>query len=361
MDYNRLALIIKGSGIPLGTSAHGAAWCLAALHPAHPVYGLSSIPDNNCVSSCMVNFKSQYSISAPAGTTNAWSFEAAVLPNVWTWLVTTKTNDAAVPVVSPVNYSNNQIVSAVNWRNLVTAARLAYLGVTIFVDTPALADQGTLVASQVQQNWVVNYNTAQPYLSTYAAATVTYDNLINLPGTVSWVAREGAYLPLRLINSNFMWREQATQFSYAGVIVGGAATGATPQCLDSLIGVVSIKNLSPLASLRITIRMGVQCQSPPASVYSPFLSSPLPGDSDAIKAYFAVSAQMSDAYPSSYNDWGTLWSVIKKIAGPILKGAIGAIPKVGPALIPVVEGVSQLIKDRRVKRKSNGNGNGNGK
>lgn len=357
MQPAKLKKIINNNGIPLGSSAQGEAWSLAALHPAHPVSSLSGIPDDNCVPSAVVEFRSTYSLGAPAGTSNAWAFSGAFIPNVIIYGFTTRTNDAPTPVITPLNIVNTQVISSNDWRNLVSAARLCYYGVTIFVDTPALADQGTLVATQLQQNWTISYNIGPPIPANYAAAPVTYANLVNLPGAVTWVAREGLYFPVRLSNPAFIWKEQATQYVYGGVLVGGANTISVPQCLDSLISVASIQNLSPLASIRITIRMGVQVQVPPQSPYSPFIRMSPPADRIAVDAYFAISSRLNDAYPASYNDWNALWNVIKKV-GSFLRPAVQAIPTFGPPVVALGEKVASAVEARRVKRGSNGNGRG---
>lgn len=335
MDSSKLMNQIQAMGVSLGKTPHGIAFATRALHPAHAVIGCEGIPDNTCLPSCMLEFRQNWTQSAPAGTTNSWSYLFVAIPSPIMLTASTVTNDATTPVTTDYYWYNNQISGSgavgksTTWLQAVNAARLVYYGVTLFMDAPALSDQGTMCGAQVQQTWKVTYNLTTP-TAAYNGPALGYDNLINLPGAVQWVAREGAYVPIKLSSSN-QYIQQSTVYSYSG-LTSPTTAQTIPQILDGMLGVLSFKNLSVNTSIRVTLRMGVEVQVPPSSPYSPFTRVPLMPDSDAITSYFTIASRLTDVYPASYNDWGKLWGVIKKVAGSVLRGAVRSIPIVGPAL-----------------------------
>jgi len=365
MDTRTLYNIINASGVPMGTSPNGVAWTMRALHPAHEAGPFSGIPDRTCVPTALVEYKGNFSMQPPAGTGDTADYELAFIPSPLIFGVGRIYRTGATTFSQWLQ--NMQIPGAdeaarlASYKSSVLAARLAYFGVTINVDVPALYNQGTLIAAQTAQSWQVTAVSPTVWTALYGGPPANYDNVIALPGSYQGLARDGAYLPMRLSSPSFPFVEQGTTYSYAGWLTGLPAT-SMPQLLPGSIGFVCIQNLSATAAVRVTIRMGVECQCSPQSSYSPFLHLPARPDEAAVTAYYGVSSGLQSAYPAAFNDWGALWKVIKDVAGTLWKPAKAVIDTAMPGgklITGGVESIARLInRPRSQPRKQNGNGGG---
>lgn len=77
--------------------------------------------------------------------------------------------------------------------------------------------------------------------------------------------------------------------------------------------------------------MGFEYQAQPGSIFTPLLKSPLPADHQALRVMHAISREMKDAYPASYNDFGKLLNVISSAAS-------GLAPMLG-SFAPLASGI----------------------
>jgi len=311
----------------------------------------------------MVQFRMTDAIGPPAGATDSWYMHLYALPGAVCPLISQKykadgTGGVSTLHLNPQISGTTQPLKCAQWQSLTSAARLVYYGITIFVDTPALYDQGTLVAAQLAQTWQYNY-AVQPIKAVYSGPAVNYSTLINMPGAVQWVAREGCYMSLRLFSSALPFKDQETAYDYSGLFVGTLNTSNLPQLLDGNIGAIAMLNLSTNAQVRYTLNFGVELMVPPQSAYSPFLSFPSQPDPVALDSYYAISSKLRDAYPASYNDWNQLWDVIKKVGISMIKSALKSVPVVGGPLVTAGEQIVKLVQSkgsvkpvevRRVKR-----------
>jgi len=343
MDPSKLENEILSHQIPLGTTDFGKAWCLRALHPAHPSLAFHGIPDRVSVPTCLLEFRSVFSITPPTAAVNNWGCKLAFMPH-------------PIAFCDYVSYSgtgqypntlfNNQIPGTYlgnkvdYWASNISQARIGYYGVTITYDAPTLLDQGTLVSAQIPVSYAVQQDavgagSAQPFKGTWQTGTPTYDSVIHLPMAVQYQGRDGAYLTMKLSDPACAFSNQSTVIHYDNLWNGSLEKDLTPY-LSTLAGIVIFDNMSLQTSLRITIRIGVESIVPVASVYSLFSSPSCPPDPAAMDAYFALSSRLLDCYPSSYNDWNQLWGAIKNVARVVL-------PVVG-SLAPLIPGIGQGVR-----------------
>jgi hypothetical protein len=372
MDSQRLYEIIKSSGINFGSTAMGAEWCVKALHPAHPVGPIVGIPDRTSVPSALLEFKGNFTISTPeAGA--SWGTTLMALPSPITPIIYRSVSEDGTPVSSNVTLSNTQIQGTSQadkvafWRTNVTAARIVYYGLTIILDSPTLYDQGSAVMGQITPSWRYTYTSlnGDPEAS-YASQSISYDTLINLRQAVQFSAKEGGYLPMKFSNPSIPYVEQTTTYGYSGLIYGAQPALLVPHMLDTQLGGYAARNLASVAMLRCIWRMGVEVTCPPGSAYTPFMTTMGIPDSIALDSYYSISSKMADAYPSSFNDWDELWSVIKGV-GRVVLPAIKTVVPYGREILQGLKNVydvgktavqaSRAVAARKRAKRKKGNGN----
>lgn len=86
-------------------------------------------------------------------------------------------------------------------------------------------------------------------------------------------------------------------------------------------------NVSP-ASIVFKILVGLEVRPRPTSVDRVFAKLALPYEPRAIEAYLAISGQLDDAYPASYNSLGAILSVIGEAAKriiPVVQAGLGGV------------------------------------
>jgi hypothetical protein len=140
-----------------GDTPNGRDWCIKALHPSDPAVSITGVPDQSCASTVFVNWQQTTTLVAPAassGTAQSWGSNIMILPTPSTFGrytsttdngTTTFTSNGAIPnstlgTTSPAAYAS-MMDQYERWR-------LAYMGVTVYLDAPALSNQGSLVAAQ---------------------------------------------------------------------------------------------------------------------------------------------------------------------------------------------------------------------
>jgi len=81
-------------------------------------------------------------------------------------------------------------------------------------------------------------------------------------------------------------------------------------------------------------------------------------DQVALDSYYAISSKLLDGYPSVYNDWDQLWSVIKKIGSAVLPtvrtaliaSGLKPVAQVGEQVVGVVKAARRAFKRRNNQR-----------
>lgn len=212
-----------------------------------------------------------------------------------------------------------------------------------------------------------------------------------IPNHYSGDAKEGVYVPLHLTENALRWRgysdsvvwtpRGATDAQFAPLIVStheelgvegphptltgayfdaehgvGCYDALTAPFLSDVACDICLTNLSPKASLNLTFRIGIEVQVQPQSALQGQVRIAPPHDPLALTSYFAVTRQLKDAYPASYNDWGKIWGVIKRAASTVLPLAaplLGSNP-IGAAVMSLapmaIRGVDKLAERSKQKK-----------
>jgi len=286
--------------------------------------------------------------------------------------------------------------------------RLAYMGVSVHFDGPALSNQGSLTVSQApftpRQYYTGIQNTIEAVVHQLAVARVcttdalpadlaqssefpNYDKAISMPNAYVGEIKEGAYIPLKLTKTCQQWMSRSDlqlwsnademyenggfalpiaahtlSFPFTGLPgfavnpAAGASSGldgATSPLCNDIVAHICGRNISTASALVFTFRVGFEVQVEPGTTLSPYQKLSPPYDPVALKAYFLVARQLKDAYPVSYNDLGKLWDVISgglEFAAPILS-----------ILHPGLGGLASAVKSggnaiRDMTRKKDGKG-----
>jgi hypothetical protein len=384
----------------MGSTQAGADWCIKALHPSDPLTQVRGIPDQSAATSLCMNYQTVATISPHSGATGTWSFDATVLPHPIDFLSISWTDTVGADTT---NVLNSQLAGTthqakLNW--LVANAqqwRLAYMGVTIVQDGPDLANQGTIVVSQPvirPYRHFMTFSQTPDYIALPCIETYTAEDLPNfttsqaMPSAYFGAGKLGAYIPLKLSRTAQRWSGQdtlvcpglpaniqltaiqdmayllpkATGYAWPHWDVPCAhttSTGTSMECyptsnlLSDVVGHISARNLAVTTSYTFFVRMGLEMRVAPSSTLSPNLELAPRCDPLALESYFAISRELKDAYPASYNDFNKLWGVISSAAKDILPylSLFGPTGKASATLAAsAVKQVDKLVARRKRKQ-----------
>lgn len=385
-----LKQIINDRSISLGSTPTGAQWCLKALHPSDPETEVRGIPDPSSVPSVLMNYQSTFTLHASATATGVWSFDAQVIPHPVGMISALR--DDSVGLQQPLEFLNSQLAGnthAAKFASFISQFkrwRLAYMGVTVHQDGPALSDQGTIVVCQppvaMTTHSLCSWYAASPGLvcnppvsSLKLSDLPSFDASQSLPNSYLANSRDGVYIPLKLTQTDQRWysmtdamflgldRRIESQFNATDSLVlptntiptgtggyypflslapahvlsqtSGPNGDLTSPPLNDQWANVSVRNASVNSSFTFFVRLGLECQCGPGSIMSPQQRISPPYDFDAIKAYYAIAREMKDAYPADYNDLGKLWNVIRGVA-------LNILPKLKAIPHPVAQGLASV-------------------
>jgi hypothetical protein len=382
-----LKSVISGFGQELGVTSAGQAFCIKALHPSDPTTDVEGVPDQTSASTTMVNFQQTFVISNPGSVNNSWEGELYALPDPtipMSYYVREGVSQVATCV--PNTTLGNTVGDAISsWSRSFERWRLAYYGVTVYLDAPALANQGSVVACQYPSIPMVSSVTGDAdqagmpvpshlVVRYQSGDTPGYDLVMQMPNSYSGQFKEGVYLPLKLDSNHAQWRTQNDlvfdgtawaspngnnhMIPLTNATNGGLYPGSTCLYFDigtnlfggsthyvpaiSNLGTICFKGISGEASVRVVIRMGYECMVQPGTAYTSFIKVSPGYDPAAIMAYFMISRQLKDAYPAEYNDLGRLWEVIKKAAS-IISPFIRMVPGVGNMIVSAGSAIGKGI------------------
>lgn len=369
VGVGKLSSLIQSTGVSFGATPQGRSWALRALHPSDDGVRVEGIPDRTCIPTGLLHFKSTAVLSY---TTGSYDADFVFIPSPLLFGTASVYPAGGLTAAARLDMVNSQIPGgpttsglAASWRTNVSAARIAYYGVTLYYDAPSLYDQGGVLGAQLPASFTYQYPATGNPIAIYSGGPLRFDQLMGLPLAVQHQAKLGMYCPIKLSQPSLPFRDQQTLTSYSGwypTVTGAPASYTLAPMMDTQLCAVSFRNVAAQASIRVVIRMGVEFTPVSFSAYSPFTrSSPVP-DGLALDAYFRTSGSMVDGWPSDYNDLGKLSSVLKsiaKVAWPVVRSVIGAVPGGGSLL----EAGGQLVKAVRAtrppqakKKKANGNG-----
>lgn len=149
----KLRDVINGRGLEFGATAAGKEWCVKALHPSEATVDMVGVPDGNAYPSFVQNFQQNFVISAPPGLTEnqSWDFDLVLYSHPTHFGYASRFNPATSATFDTF-YDNVQIgegfAADQTLQMYYNKYRMAYGGVTLYHDAPALRNQGTLIGAQ---------------------------------------------------------------------------------------------------------------------------------------------------------------------------------------------------------------------
>lgn len=388
----KLKDVINARNLGFGNTQPGKDWCIKALHPSDPITEVRGIPDRSAFPTVLQNYQMTYRFTCDSGATGTWAFEAVQLPHPVQFAVIKVTDSVGTRYLYPANSQIDGANVGLKNRAFIAQAqrwRLAYAGMTVYQDAPALANQGTIVAAQVPFSYYylnrsgkirtagVNYTAG--CMRVGIATSEDVPNFINtqaMPNAYFGRSEHGCYMPLKLTETSQDWASAADMFvpasdvldkttivdtgSYVKLDTGGAPGGwplyttavasnqwgatytdtdvvvgdAVTPLLNGVVGHLCAQNLAVTTSFTLFFRMGIEMQVVPTSSMSPHQKLSPAFDPLALDTYFAISRELKDAYPVDYNDLGKIWDVISSVAktvGPFI-----------PGIGPVISGVATI-------------------
>lgn len=358
--------MVPADGV-FGDTKSGTDWCIKALHPSDPSCELIGIPDHSAVPSVMMNYQSTFTVSPPAGATTTWAFNACLLPHPIAQMYIQTGIGSGTGWLSETNLLNTQIAGTTHlekytsFRAMAQRWRLAYQSVSVYQDAPALSDQGTIVVCQPPVQPLMYSANCQATVAPFSAYTVgncaaynledfpDYTSSQSLPNAYFGKSKDGVYVPLKLTETCQDWvseRDQVVPSVYPVRATNGALTippsagnpfpfpsgplpvqyttsavfqGQSTSCmLNGTWATICARNLSLNTNYSFFVRQGLEIQVSPQSSISPQLKLSPPYDGKALDTYFRIARELKDGYPVEYNDWGTMWDVINKVARKLL-------------------------------------------
>lgn len=374
-DRERLSRKLKET--PIADTLDGTAWAVKALHPADQEAVPRGMPTMGAVSMTNLQWQQEYKVAPPlsVGTTTVM-WDADVLffrhPVLFGFVRLVGTYDDGTTVTRYRPIYNRTLVNSPeanpfseghrNLADLCEQYRVSYAGLTAHLIANSTADQGAVTAAQY--DWVPafysstftsgDYINAFPQFAMYNDKIHSYEELVMMPHTYTNEARHGAYMPLKLSETDEEWMRtndgkwiygvwagsganpfDATTISFASrasglpvplipSIFGYTSSGSNGTQLPighlpgRTIGHMAFRGLDPEASLNLVFRVGVDMKVNPTSTYAPFQHNPPVHDLTALKMYYEIARRMEDAYPASYNATGDLMKVIMAIARELM-------------------------------------------
>jgi hypothetical protein len=391
---------IKRAALSRLSSHESKSWLEAYLHPpAAPAVGsrstISGIPDMSSIPSAVLNFKHEVEVrfegTLPEGET--WSCLTVTVPSidhhtlVGSWSGSRPENSEDI---SWKWYRNSTFDCGTGGINLSDAAhtfRPVARSCTGYLNSASLYNQGRVFACQTAYQDEVG--TTFKGEGGGQAGRPTTAHVLNVFGplstssivgsstkTYTGLAKDGLFMPLAYSEpfcnyQSAKYRRQALGISILDTSGNTLSMWLIPQ--DD--GTVVVRTESPLDEEQdivpfsspiydemmcgVTLWSGLLKQETvflkDVSVYevsasinspwAPFMSPSAAPDSMAIEEAYRIRHYMSDAYPSSANDFESFWKGIPVLA-PLLKGALHGLKVAtqGTSLQPVVEVVEQTAK-----------------
>jgi len=329
----------------------------------------------------MIHYCTTSRITPPETAEDSWNFAAQFTPHPVSFGYWVPVDSEGAAVGNFAAMLNTQLEGATHaakmssFLGLVERWRLAYMGVSIHFDGPALSNQGTVVVNQAPYEPISFYTgftdvggfgqlvafpricVADGFEGHLGLDFPNYDRSASMPNMYTGEVKNGAYIPVKLTKTCQQWHSKADLNLWATTVRENGAFGesrlqlsqtpvnlqypfpglaeftfanasgpvlpieATSCLLNDVVANVCARNMSVNSSLIVTVRIGIEAMVQPGSTLSPYQHVSPQYDSVALKAYFLVARELKDAYPVDYNDLGKLWDTIA-----------GAIDTVAPIL-----------------------------
>ncbi len=383
--------------LALGSTEAGRAWVMKAMNPSWPGVCVG-MPDRTSSNIVMYNFEQSFLVEPPTGAiysaTDLWNFEINLhnhpiciadiigyqqsapqemsfsrtvlnsqLPNDPANLNIPANGSTFWPTVVARD-TQNMLYKTQQWYNMVQHARLCFAGFTLTQSAGSTSDQGLEVAGQQAQTpirtTVADTINGQFIGQDYFGAEDfgTFDNLTNLPRTLTGASRDGVYLPLKLDDDFSSFKSQVTPVSTTSALIGltGAVTAtsqnqgytASPhqfisilngsrgiQTMGSYMGQILLRGIPSSTSFMVRVRMGFEVKPFAGASNTPFIMESPRYDQQALDMYSALMLEVEmDAYIANYNLFEWLGNAIRKVAPYIQK----AIPWIKSAASGAISG-----------------------
>lgn len=425
METGRHHTILEEHVKRLGIGEEASAWLRKALHPPSFIEKVA-IPDESFRPGVRLDFKPSVTISAPAGIgTGTWDLCILSIPGDSTaaiWCAAPAGTDfggATATGSSEIGVLSLQDVtplpgyySSISWGAIAdgtisdnecafqvpasqpAAFRTTYRSLTTELVASSLYNGGTIIAGQVDNDWTRQNPSFLGFLHPVSGpialcvpseTTIPLSNeslALSCPGAMVGPAREGCYIPQRLIGPSqpFVtppYAQGRLQMNTGGFntlfpyVVQGSTEFWNPPCIptwpnvrsqeDALgnsgngpawwisalyaggslagynaladsgfdrcaTGVVIYRGLDANAAVLLRAFVGLEVVTMPSSPFKTFMQPPASPDLKAMHAYYMLANNMNIAYPAKYNQLGLLI--------PALVSAIGTV---GPMLMPAVK------------------------
>lgn len=359
----------------LGSSVDASAFVMKTIHPMDEVIGQGSfkIPDTTTGATVSPEGRFQISIPAPGGLTNGQTWDADVwipnsidVPLVYRTYVSgsqpTTIDTWTCPKVPAFPYGdftlgNGKINTYPKLSNLVDNHRGVYKGVTMHLIANALNDSGVVYAGQWADSPAATVEAVDPLEADtvipglqYSFQPVTEDALYQKqPGTVSWEARRGVYMPLKYMQPVHDLVPAATPGFIAtrtpagvpdylktspGLNVGNFV--ATAGHCNFQSGMILFRGLNAGATLRLKFKEGIEATPQANSDWTPYVEASPLYDPKAMATQVQLAQRMELGFPADYNDdsniLGSIWSWVR-----------GAVKAVGGMSVPIVSDIARVV------------------
>lgn len=433
METGRHHSVLEERVKALGITEEASAWLRKALHPPSFIEKVA-IPDESFRPGVRLDFKPTATIGCPSGLNAPWDLIIVSIPGdvtgaVWcagpagsdfsgsapfggaaVGSIPLQECDALPGFYNGLSYGNvadsNVTVEACR-QNAAKAQPIAfrttYRSITTELVASSLYNGGTMIAAQVDNDWQRTNpsfvgiapisGVGSLYLATPSETVIPMTNediALSCPGSLVGPAREGCYIPHRLLGPsqpfvtpyiaqgrvqmndggfNFLSptnvsggqdytnpphlpalpivrsAQTATQdasmgiswwvsAAYAGTVSGNEHMGDAG--FDrTASSVVIYRGLDPNASILVRLFVGLEVMTFPSSPYRTFTQPPASPDMKALHAYYMLANNMNVAYPAKYNQLGLLI--------PALTSAIATL---GPVLLPAAKKVVEAVGSR---------------
>jgi len=109
-------------------------------------------------------------------------------------------------------------------------------------------------------------------------------------------------------------------------------------------GVVLFRGLDAAATVTLRVVDVIQQMPASSSIYRPFVKPPPLFEPRALELYFRTAEATPNAYPANYNSWGKIWDVVKKVAREVWPVAEVVAPAVVGALTEDPEAAAETAR-----------------
>lgn len=363
-------------------TASGEAWVRAYTHPPTEVAGVEGIPDHSTMSSTVVDFRNEFTVTPPAGVgTGTWSVLLMTTSDpeypmiAFRWVGDTPADPIPnADILLFQNTSYNWGSEAVNWERDVSQFRPVKYSATHYFDASQLYNQGRVWASQIGMGNITHVDA--PAGTTQSTNVYDIGLIPTTGGQVmqssskyySGLAKDGCFQILRYIDPACQYSKMPTsvniyqyQITPGGPIVNrqinldrdlpSGQTLTAPAYPGLSMGFSLFKGMLNQATISSKLIHSWEVTTDVGSAWAPFAKpGPCP-DGPAMDLASTEMFKLADGFPAAANDFGSFINAAKSlgpilkqvynVAKPVLKTGLNTLPA-GGLLNQILEGVEGL-------------------